>query len=292
MEKLTAEPGKKHSVGDFDTAYTADMTKKSAQKGLEESVEKLAILQNKLYAFDRYSLLVIFQAMDAAGKDGTIKHVMTGINPQGCQVFAFKQPSSEELDHDYLWRISRKLPERGRIGIFNRSHYEEVIVTRVHPELILKQKLVGIDSVEDIGEGFWLERFHRINDFEKHLTENGVVILKFFLNVSRHEQQERFRDRLEDENENWKFSLADVKESVFWDDYMTAYSDMLSHTSTPHSPWYVIPADHKWFMRHAVAEIICRRMEQLNLAYPEMTAGKREDLAKAMELINEQLSEK
>lgn len=292
LDKLTAEPGKKHNIGDFSTHYTGSLTKKEAEKGLQETVEKMTKLQTKLYAFDRYSMLIVFQAMDAGGKDGTIKHVMSGINPQGCQVVAFKQPSTEDLDHDYLWRVYKKLPELGRIGIFNRSHYEEVIVTKVHPELLLKQKLVGIRKVEDIDDKFWERRYRQINDFEKYLSENGVVIVKFFLNVSRHEQEKRFRDRLADENENWKFSLADVKESSYWDYYMKAYSDMLSHTSTDHAPWYVIPADHKWYMRHVVADIICDRMERLNLSYPEMTDEKRNDLAEAMDIINSQLAQK
>lgn len=292
LKKLTAEPDKKHKVADFNTAYTADISKKSAEDKLGDSVKKLSKLQNKLYAFDKYSVLIIFQAMDAAGKDGTIRNVMSGINPQGCQVFAFKQPSYEELDHDYLWRVHKNLPEKGRIGIFNRSHYEEVIVTKVHPELILKQKLVDIHVVEDIDDKFWERRYKQINDFERYLTENGVLVLKFFLNVSRDEQERRFRDRLEDDSENWKFSLADYKESTFWESYMKAYSDMLSGTSTEDAPWYVIPADNKWFMRWAVAEIICERMKDLKIDYPELTDAKKEDIKETMRLIDAYFSGK
>lgn len=199
--------------------------------------------------------------MDAAGKDGTIKHVMSGINPQGCQVYSFKQPSAEELDHDYLWRINRSLPERGRIGIFNRSQYEDVLIAKVHPEILLSNKLPGILKAKDIDNEFWKRRYRQINDFERYLTENGTVIIKFFLNVSKAEQKKRFMERLNDESKNWKFSSADVKERQYWDDYMKAYSDVLTETSTEIAPWYVIPADNKWFMRYAVGQIICERME-------------------------------
>lgn len=237
------------------------MSKQDAKEQLVQNIEKLSELQSMLYAQDRYSVLVIFQAMDAAGKDGTIKHVMSGINPQGCQVYSFKQPSAEELDHDYLWRINRSLPERGRIGIFNRSQYEDVLIAKVHPEILLSSKLPGILKTEDIDNGFWKRRYRQINDFERYLTENGTVIIKFFLNVSKAEQKKRFMERLNDESKNWKFSSADVKERQYWDDYMKAYSDVLTETSTEIAPWYVIPADNKWFMRYAVGQIICERME-------------------------------
>ncbi len=211
---------------------------------------------------------------------------MTGINPQGCQVFTFKEPSTEELDHGFLWRIYRDLPERGRIGIFNRSHYEEVIVTKVHPELLLDEKLVDVDDLHDVDADFWSRRYRQINDFERYLTETGTEVIKFFLNVSRHEQHKRFRDRLQDPAANWKFSLADVRESEFWDSYQRAYSDMLTHTSTALAPWYVIPADHKWFMRAAVAEIICERLGRLGLHYPELSEQQQQDLHQAMKEID------
>lgn len=203
----------------------------------------------------------LFSGDGRCRKDGTIKHVMSGINPQGCQVYSFKQPSAEELDHDYLWRINRSLPERGRIGIFNRSQYEDVLIAKVHPEILLSSKLPGILKTEDIDNGFWKRRYRQINDFERYLTENGTVIIKFFLNVSKAEQKKRFMERLNDESKNWKFSSADVKERQYWDDYMKAYSDVLTETSTEIAPWYVIPADNKWFMRYAVGQIICERME-------------------------------
>lgn len=268
LKKILAKPGKQHKVADFETDYTGDLEKKEAKQLLEENTEKLTKLQDMLYAQDKYSILIIFQAMDAAGKDGTIKHVMSGINPQGCQVFSFKQPSAEELDHDYMWRIYKSLPERGRIGIFNRSHYEDVLVAKVHPEIVLNGKLPHINNVEDVNDKFWKNRYRQINDFEKHLTENGTIILKFFLNVSHEEQLERFLARLKDDSKNWKFSASDLKEREYWDDYMKAYSDMLTNTSTTYAPWYVIPADKKWFMRYAVGQIICDRIEGLKLHYP------------------------
>ena len=271
LKELTATPGKEHHVSDFNLSFTADMSKQDAKEQLVQNIEKLSELQSMLYAQDRYSVLVIFQAMDAAGKDGTIKHVMSGINPQGCQVYSFKQPSAEELDHDYLWRINRSLPERGRIGIFNRSQYEDVLIAKVHPEILLSSKLPGILKTEDIDNGFWKRRYRQINDFERYLTENGTVIIKFFLNVSKAEQKKRFMERLNDESKNWKFSSADVKERQYWDDYMKAYSDVLTETSTEIAPWYVIPADNKWFMRYAVGQIICERMEKLDLHYPQLS---------------------
>lgn len=271
LKDLLAKPGQKHLVSDFDTSSTDDITKQDAKEQLTRNVEKLAELQNMLYAQDRYSILIIFQAMDAAGKDGTIKHVMSGINPQGCQVYSFKQPSAEELDHDYLWRINRSLPERGRIGIFNRSHYEDVLVAKVHPQIVLSSKLPGIDFLADIDVDFWKRRYRQINDFERYLSENGTVILKFFLNVSKEEQRKRFIERLNDPAKNWKFSFSDIEERHFWDDYMNAYSAVLTETSTEMAPWYVIPADNKWFMRYAVGKIICERMKQLNLHYPKLS---------------------
>lgn len=285
LKRLLATPGAEHTVSEFDTHFTGDLTKQEAGALLAEDIEKLSALQGKLYAQDRYSVLVIFQAMDAAGKDGTIKHVMSGINPQGCQVYSFKQPSAEELDHDYLWRINRCLPERGRIGIFNRSQYEDVLIAKVHPEIILSNKLPGVTSLEDVTPKFWKKRYRQINDYERYLTENGTIVIKFFLNVSKDEQKRRFLARLEDEAKNWKFSTSDLKERSYWDDYMKAYSDMLTHTSTEDAPWYVIPADNKWFMRYAVGWILCERMGELDLHYPEMPVEARhkiDDFKKAL----------
>ncbi len=285
LKRLLATPGAEHTVSEFDTHFTGDLTKQEAGALLAEDIEKLSALQGKLYAQDRYSVLVIFQAMDAAGKDGTIKHVMSGINPQGCQVYSFKQPSAEELDHDYLWRINRCLPERGRIGIFNRSQYEGVLIAKVHPEIILSNKLPGVTSLEDVTPKFWKKRYRQINDYERYLTENGTIVIKFFLNVSKDEQKRRFLARLEDEAKNWKFSTSDLKERSYWDDYMKAYSDMLTHTSTEDAPWYVIPADNKWFMRYAVGRILCERMGELDLHYPEMPVEARhkiDDFKKAL----------
>ena len=285
LKRLLATPGAEHTVSEFDTHFTGDLTKQEAGALLAEDIEKLSALQGKLYAQDRYSVLVIFQAMDAAGKDGTIKHVMSGINPQGCQVYSFKQPSAEERDHDYLWRINRCLPERGRIGIFNRSQYEDVLIAKVHPEIILSNKLPGVTSLEDVTPKFWKKRYRQINDYERYLTENGTIVIKFFLNVSKDEQKRRFLARLEDEAKNWKFSTSDLKERSYWDDYMKAYSDMLTHTSTEDAPWYVIPADNKWFMRYAVGRILCERMGELDLHYPEMPVEARhkiDDFKKAL----------
>lgn len=289
LKDLLAKPGKQHSVSDFDPSFTGKLSKQDAKDQLAQDIEKLSELQSMLYAQDRYSILIIFQAMDAAGKDGTIKHVMSGINPQGCQVFSFKQPSAEELDHDYLWRINRCLPERGRIGIFNRSHYEDVLIAKVHPEIILFGKLPGIETVKDIDPDFWKRRYRQINDFERYLTENGTVVLKFFLNVSKAEQKKRFTERLDDKAKNWKFSSADIKERQFWDEYMKAYADVLTETSTELAPWYVIPADNKWFMRYAVGRIICDRMKQLDLHYPKLSEEglrKLEECKKSVSDIN------
>ncbi|HEY4756739.1 MAG TPA: polyphosphate kinase 2 family protein, partial [Ignavibacteriaceae bacterium] len=231
----------------------------------EENIERMQELQYQLYASDKYSLLFIFQAMDAAGKDSTIKHVMSGLNPQGTQVFSFKKPSDEELDHGYLWRISKALPERGRIGIFNRSHYEEVLVVRVH-DLIKYQKLPEEVTTNDI----WQKRYEQINNFEKYLYENGTIILKFFLHVSKEEQKKRFLERIEDKSKNWKFAEADLKEREYWNDYQKCYQEAISATSKDYAPWFVIPADKKWFTRLLVSEIIVKKLESLNLKYPEL----------------------
>jgi PPK2 family polyphosphate:nucleotide phosphotransferase len=285
-EKIIVEPGKKFSFKDFNPDYTAGLKdEKEGLKILKKDVSKLATVQDKLYAQDRYSVLIIFQAMDAAGKDGTIKHVMSGVNPTGCQIFSFKQPSAEDLDHDYLWRAYKCLPERGRIGIFNRSYYEELIVTKVHPEFLLKQKLPNVYTLEDVNKSFWKQRYEQINNFEKYLTENGTIILKFFLNVSKGEQKKRFLDRIAEPEKNWKFSAFDVQERQFWDQYQDAFKDCFDHTSTKSAPWYIIPANNKWFMRMTVAKIIIERIKQLDLQYPEVGEEKLKELQKAKEML-------
>jgi PPK2 family polyphosphate:nucleotide phosphotransferase len=248
---------------------------------LLKDVERLAELQDVLYAQDSRSLLLIFQAMDAAGKDSVIKHVMSGINPQGCQVFSFKAPSAEELDHDFLWRCLKALPERGRIGIFNRSYYEEVLVVRVHPEYLKGQRL----PAKTTGDAIWKHRYEDINAVEKYLERNGVTILKFFLHVSKKEQKERFLERIDLADKNRKFSIKDVKERGFWKEYMEAYEELLEQTSTPWAPWYVIPADRKWYTRALIAEIINSTLESMNLSYPVLSKTQKEDLAKAKELL-------
>jgi PPK2 family polyphosphate:nucleotide phosphotransferase len=282
LKHIMVPPGKKIALRkDYDPAFTAGFkNKKEAQKKLEKNIAELAEYQDILYAQDTYGLLIVFQAMDAAGKDGTIKHVMSGVNPQGCQVFSFKAPSAEELDHDYLWRSMKCVPERGRIGIFNRSYYEEVLVVRVHPELLDHQKIPPLAR-----ENIWKRRYEQINAFEKYLFENGIVVLKFFLNVSKEEQRQRFLDRIDQPEKNWKFSTADVKERGFWDDYQKAYEDCLNHTSTEWAPWFVIPADNKWFTRLTVSETIVRALKRLNLRYPEVSEERRQELLEIRKLL-------
>jgi PPK2 family polyphosphate:nucleotide phosphotransferase len=283
---IWVKPGRIVKVSEFDPSYKATLSDKDQGKELmDENINQLIELQDKFYAHNRFSVLLIFQAMDAAGKDGTIKHVMSGLNPQGCQVYSFKTPSATELDHDFLWRINNCLPERGRIGIFNRSHYEEVLVVKVHPEYLLNQQLPGFSSLDDVSPEFWLNRYRQINDMERHLTENGTIILKFFLNVSKEEQKKRFIDRIDDPASNWKFSMNDVKERQHWDSYMEAYSEMLSHTSTDYAPWYVIPADRKWFMRYAVSNIIINRLKELPLAYTELNEKEQALLGEAKKAL-------
>jgi PPK2 family polyphosphate:nucleotide phosphotransferase len=282
IKPYRVEDGKHFRLKDYDPAHTAGVdSKDEAKQLLEEGVAKLAELQDKLYAEDHWALLLIFQAMDAAGKDGAIKHVMSGVNPQGCQVYSFKAPSSEELDHDYLWRTMKCVPERGRIGIFNRSYYEEVLVVRVHPELLKAQRIPPALITKDI----WKQRFEDIRAFERYMTRNGVLILKFFLNVSRKEQKRRFIERLEQPEKNWKFSAADIRERACWEDYMAAYEDMIRHTATPEAPWHVIPADNKWFTRIAVASAIVDTLQDLNLAYPKVDEAKAKELAAARKLL-------
>jgi PPK2 family polyphosphate:nucleotide phosphotransferase len=276
IEMFRVKPGKKVHLKDHETGWEQSEAFKSlgkkeikerAKEVLEKSIEELTECQELLYADDRYSLLIVLQAMDAAGKDGTIRHVMSGVNPQGCQVFSFKKPSDEELDHNFLWRYMKALPERGRIGIFNRSYYEDVLVVKVHKELLDKQKLPDGKR----GKAFWDGRYEDINAFEQHLVRNGTVVLKFFLNVSKKEQKKRFMERLDRPEKNWKFSLADLKERAFWDDYVEAFEDAISATSTKIAPWYIIPADDKWATRAIVADIITSTLHDLDLRFPEMS---------------------
>jgi PPK2 family polyphosphate:nucleotide phosphotransferase len=261
-----------------------DVIKGRAETVLAENLKQLAEAQELLYANDVYSVLVILQAIDAAGKDGTIKHVMSGVNPQGCQVFSFKKPSDEELDHNFLWRYMKALPERGRIGIFNRSYYEEVLVVKVHPELCERQKLPPGKR----GKSFWQERYDDINDFERHLSRNGTLILKFFLHISKDEQKKRFLERLETPEKHWKFSASDLSERAFWKDYMEAFEEALSATSTEWAPWYIIPADHKWVARAAVADILTSTIGSLHLTYPEVTPEQRQALEEARTQLEEE----
>ena len=286
LSRIIATPGRTIRLKDYDTAYTGKFaTPAEAKKMLRRDVKRTAKLQDMLYAYSRHSILIIFQAMDAAGKDGTIKHVMSGINPQGCQVFSFKTPSSEELAHDFLWRTTKRMPERGRIGIFNRSYYEEVLITRVHPEFLLKQKIPGLYSLDDIDGEFWEKRYNHINNFEKQQSDSGTIILKFFLHLSRQEQKKRFLSRINNTGKNWKFTINDINERDKWDTYQEAFEKAISRTSTPHAPWYIIPADHKWFMRTVVCDILVQCLEKLNLKYPKVGPEGRKRLKDAKELL-------
>lgn len=274
----------KFRLKDFDPDDTGDLgaeDKPRAKEMLQAGVEALTELQDKLYAQDRWSLLLVFQAMDAAGKDGAIKHVMSGVNPQGCQVVSFKAPSSEELDHDYLWRCNRNLPERGRIGIFNRSYYEEVLVLRVHRAILEAQKLPPQRITKDI----WNERYRDIRAYERYLNANGVIVRKFFLYVSRQEQKRRFLERIDSPDKNWKLSPADVRERGYWDDYMAAYQDAIRETATPDCPWYVVPADNKWFTRIVVASAIIQTLDSLGLQYPRLGKAQLAELKQSRNLL-------
>ena len=267
----------------IDPGDTLDLPsdKKGAREALEQGVEMLSELQQRLYAQNKWAVLLVFQAMDAAGKDGTIKHVMSGVNPQGCQVTSFKAPSALDLDHDYLWRANQALPERGRIGIFNRSYYEETLVVRVHPELLAKQSL----PPDLVGPKLWQQRFEDIRHYERYLSRNGVVVLKFFLHLSKEEQKRRFLQRLERPEKNWKFSAADIRERGFWEDYSQAYEEMIRETATAHAPWFVVPADHKWFTRLVVAAAVIERLDGLDLRYPEVSQEAKQALAQAREQL-------
>lgn len=289
LKELTVKPGKKIKLKDFSTSYKGKtLTKADSELMLDNGRKHLSEVQDELYAHNRYSVLIIFQAMDAAGKDGAVKHIMSGFNPLGVKVYSFKAPNSAELDHDYFWRHELALPARGEIAIHNRSHYENVLATRVHPEWILNEHLPGVDTVKRVDEKFWEGRFKQIRRFEKNLTDNGTIILKFFLHVSKREQKKRFLERIEDPTKNWKFSLSDLKERAFWDDYQKAYEEALSATSTETAPWFVIPADDKWYARLAIAGIITRQFAKLKINYPIVSQAQKEELQKAkLQLMSE-----
>jgi len=273
--------GKNFRLKDVDPNDTLDFTKEADKTRLKEAlatgITALTELQDKLYAQDKWAVLLIFQAMDAAGKDGAIKHVMSGVNPQGCEVYSFKSPSAEDLDHDYLWRCMKDLPNRGHIGIFNRSYYEEVLVVRVHPEFLAKAKL----PPKLVGKNIWEERYEDMRNFEQYLARNGIIVRKFFLHVSKKEQKQRFLDRIDDPQKNWKFSSNDASERDYWDDYMEAYEQMIQETATKEAPWYVVPADNKWFTRVVVAGAVIETLDSLDLAYPKVDEGKLKELAVA-----------
>jgi PPK2 family polyphosphate:nucleotide phosphotransferase len=284
-KRFRVTDGANFRLKDFDPAETLGLkSKEHAQETLEHGIARLCDLQEKLFAQDRWAILVVLQAMDAAGKDSTIKHVMSGLNPQGCSVTSFKQPSTEELNRDFMWRAAHALPERGRIGIFNRSYYEEVLVVRVHPEILSRERLpAGLVSGK-----IWQERFEDIKAFERYLARNGIVVLKFFLNVSKKEQKRRFLERLDQPEKNWKFSASDVLERQHWNEYMSAYEEMIRNTSTKRAPWYVVPADHKWFTRVVVAEALVHALNKLDLAFPQVDEEKRKDLKKACTILRDE----
>ena len=284
-ERYRVTDGRRFRLADVDPDDVSGIRSRSeAEQALRRGVERLAALQEKLYADDRWSLLLIFQALDAAGKDSTIEHVMSGVNPQGCQVYSFKAPSAEELDHDFLWRCAKALPERGRIGIFNRSYYEEVLVVRVHPDFLVRQRLPRPVA----GEALWKERFEDIRAFERHLLRSGTLVRKFYLHMSKKQQKKRFLKRLSEPAKNWKFSAKDVEERAHWREYMDAYEDMIRKTSSEEAPWYVVPADNKWYTRIVVADAVVDALLSLQLNFPKLDAAKRRELAKARQLLLEE----
>lgn len=282
INDLRVKPGKKANLKNRDTKYKGKiLNKRDSEALLEVGRKQLAEIQDKLYAHNEHSVLIIFQAMDAAGKDGAVKHIMSGFNPLGVKVYSFKAPNSHELDHDYFWRHSIALPARGEIAIHNRSHYENVLVTRVHPEYLLKEQLPEIDSIKDVNEKFWRSRFKQIRRFEKNRADNGMLILKFFLNVSKKEQKRRFLERIDDPSKNWKFSLSDLKERGFWDEYQKAYEEAITETSTDYAPWFIIPADDKWYARLAIASVIYHYFDKLEMQYPAVNEEQKAELQKA-----------
>lgn len=282
INKLRVKPGKKFKLKEFDTKYAGKTLNKSDSEAmLEMGRRHLAEMQDKLYAHNEYSVLIIFQAMDAAGKDGAVKHIMSGFNPLGVKVYSFKAPNAHELDHDFFWRHSIALPARGEIAIHNRSHYENVLVTKVHPEFVLNENIPGIDSLKDIDEKFWKNRYKQIRRYEKNLTDNGMLVLKFFLNVSKKEQKKRFLERIDDSSKNWKFSGGDLKERAYWDNYQQAYEEAIYETTTDKAPWFIIPADNKWFARLAIASIIYRHFDTLKMQYPVVSETQKAELQRA-----------
>jgi len=287
-EQFKVNSDTKLSLGDYDPAFSDGYKKEDAETVLTELIAETSKLQAQLYASNSFSLLIIFQAMDAAGKDSAIAHTMSGLNPQGCQVYSFKQPSSEDYDHDFLWRHYKALPERGRIGIHNRSHYENVLVVKVHPELVLKENNPEIKQVKDIDKKFWDQRYESIRNFEKHIHNNGTVVIKFFLNVSKREQKERFLKRIDDPEKNWKFQIGDIAEREHWDEYMNAYEKAINETSTDENPWYVIPADKKWFTRIAISTIIRDTLKGLKLEFPVLPKEEMDKLQEAKQLLEKE----
>lgn len=289
FSKLKVKPDKKIRLKDFSTDYKGkEISRQEGEELLEEGRKHLSEVQDKLYAYNRYSILIILQAMDAAGKDGAVKHILSGVNPLGVKIHSFKAPTSHELDHDYLWRHTLALPARGEIAIHNRSHYENVLVTRVHPEYILKENIPGIESVTAINEEFWKSRFKQINRFEKNIAKNGTIVLKFFLHLSRKEQKKRLLSRIDDPAKNWKFEIGDLRERARWDDYQFAYEEAINATSTDYAPWFVIPADNKWFTRLAIAAIIHREINKLPLQYPHVSDEQKKVLQQAkLDLMSE-----
>lgn len=286
LDRFTVREGARISLKDFDTDYTGGtLDKKKSAEILDDGRKRLAEIQDKLYAHDRYRILIIFQAMDAAGKDSAVKHVMSGFNPMGVKVYSFKAPNASELDHDYFWRHYVTMPARGEIAIHNRSYYENVLVTKVHPEYILNEKIPGIDSIEKINDDFWKARYNQIRTMESNLYQNGTIILKFFLNLSKKEQKKRFLERIDDPSKNWKFSLADLKERGYWSEYQKVYAEAISETSTTYAPWFVVPADDKWFARLVIAAVIYREFSKLDLNYPKLNEKQLADLQKAKELL-------
>ncbi|MFS2186383.1 polyphosphate kinase 2 family protein [Mucilaginibacter sp. Mucisp84] len=287
-EQFKVPSNSKFSLDDHDPAFSDGYQKEDAGSVLDELIAETSKLEAQLYASNSYSLLIIFQAMDAAGKDSAIAHTMSGINPQGCQVYSFKQPSSEDYDHDFLWRHYKALPERGRIGIHNRSHYENVLVVKVHPELVLKENNPAIKQVEDIDKQFWEQRYESIRNFEKHICNSGTVVIKFFLNVSKQEQKKRFLKRIDNPKKNWKFQASDIAEREHWDEYMKAYEKAINETATDDCPWYVIPADKKWFTRIAISTIIRDTLKKLKLEFPVLPKDEMEKLQEAKQLLEKQ----
>ncbi|CAN5409229.1 polyphosphate kinase 2 family protein [soil metagenome] len=285
INKFKITGSEKFSLKDFDPGYCDGFKKKDAKGILDGLIREISEEQAKLWAANKYAVLIIFQAMDAAGKDSAINHTMSGLNPQGVEVYSFKQPGVEDLDHDFLWRHYKALPENGRIGIHNRSHYENVLITKVHPELIMKENLPGIDDIKKIDSKFWDGRYDSVRSFEKHLTANGTVIIKFFLNVSKNEQKKRFLERIDDPAKNWKFSAADIEERQYWNEYMAAYEKAIKETATPRSPWYILPADKKWFTRIAISTIILETLKSLKLEYPVLPKEEKAKLEEARKLL-------